>query len=157
MPATKTPAPPLAGTTLAERERITGAFIALVTQVPDEPDGDVADLLGPILAAKSWEELNTVSTLPSSKTLVGRELRLERVTKKVSDKQSITGYYLFCRGYDMATGEELRWTAGGGQAVAVMSQLHCLGELPAKIRYDAVDVGEGNTAVNCRVLDVFHD
>ncbi len=150
-PVRARPAPPNG---VAQREAVVAAFVQLVNRVPDEPAGDVTDLLGPILAATTWDGLNTTDKLPSSKTLVGRELRLEQIGKKVTDKQSLTGYYLFARGVDLETGEPIRWTAGGGQAVAVMSQLHVLRELPAKIRYNAVDLDDGNQAVNCQVLDV---
>jgi hypothetical protein len=142
---------------LSERQlAVVQSFIQLVNQVPEADAGDITDLLGPILAAATWEELNQADALPSSKTLVDKELRLESIARKVSDKPSLTGYYLFCEGIDLTTGEKLRWTAGCAQAVAVMSQLHVLRELPAKIVYKAVATdGEGD-AINCKVLDVYH-
>lgn len=147
--------PQAAGDMDTRRRAAEAAFIQLVNQVPDAPEGDFLDLLGPILAAASWEVLADNDKLPSSKTLVGVELKLDSIAKKVSDKKSITGYYLFCEGVNLATGEPITWTAGGGQAVAVMSKLHALKALPAKIVYRSVETrGEGD-AINCEVLDVY--
>lgn len=140
---------------LEKRQQTLAAFVALVNLVPDAPEGDVTDLLGPILAAQSWEDLAKDTTLPSSKTLTDIPIRLESIAKRVSDKESITGYYLICDGFNMDTGESLRFTAGGGEAVAKMAQLHVLHELPAKIKFVPVQLPDGNIAINCKVLDVF--
>ena len=139
----------------ARRDQARGEFVALVNQVPDSPPGDVADLLGPILAAGSWEDLDSTGGLPSSKTLIDVPLRLESITKSVSDKDTLSGYFLMCDGVNMDTGEPIRWSAGGAQAVAVMAKLYVLRSLPAKIVYKAVEIPGVGTAVNCRVLDVF--
>lgn len=156
MPRNNTPVPANGGGHLAKREAVVAQFVQLVNQVPDAPEGDITDLLGPILAAQDWEDLNMADALPSSKTLVGHEIRVDSIAKKVSDKESITGYYLLCDGIDFTTGEtDLRFTAGGAQAVAVLSQLYVLRSLPAKVRFDAVDAGAGNTAINCKVLDTY--
>lgn len=140
---------------IEKRARTLAAFVALVNMIPDAPEGDVTDLLGPILAAQSWEELAKDTTLPSSKTLVDVPIRVEAIAKRVSDKDSITGYYLICDGFNMDTGEALRFTAGGGEAVAKLAQLHVLHELPAKIAFKAVEIDGVGTAINCKVLDVF--
>lgn len=155
MPQSNSPAPVPGGFDLAKREAIKARFIELVNQVPDAPEGDIADLLGPILAAKSWEELTPLDNLPSSKTMVGHEVRVDAIAKKVSEKDTMTGYYLLCEGVDFGSGYVGRFTAGGEQAVAVLSQLHVLGALPAKVRFDEIDVTSGNKAINCKVLDTY--
>ena len=154
MPNGKSMAPRPGGQDLARREQVTAAFVQLVNQVPDAPEGDITDLLGPILAAKSWEELNTLDNLPSSKTMLGHTVRVDAIAKKVSEKDTLTGYYLLCEGIDTTTGYKGRFTAGGEQAVAVLSQLHVLGALPALVEFVGVEVDSGNTAVNCKVRDI---
>lgn len=143
------------GGALATREAVTAAFVQLVNQVPDAPEGDITDILGPILAAANWEDLNSVDNLPSSKTMVGHEVRVNSIAKKVSEKDTLTGYYLLCEGIDLDTGYRGRFTAGGEQAVAVLSQLHVLGALPAKVKFTAVTLTSGNEAINCKVLDTY--
>lgn len=138
--------------TLARREATMEAFTALVLTVPEAEAGDIADLLGPILAALDWEELNNVSTLPSSKTLTGRQLRVDSIARKPGDKPSATGFYLLCEGFDISTGEELRFTAGGGHAVAVLSKLHALRALPAYVQFDVAVTTTNQEAINCTVL-----
>ncbi len=155
MTATK-PARTKGSEVLLSRDRITERFVALVNQVPEAAAGDITDLLGPILAAASWEELQNTETVPSSKSLAvrGDKIRVMDIARKVSDKTSITGYYLMCNGVNLDTGEALRFTAGGSQAVAVLSQLHVLGALPAFVQFIEVALADGNTAVNCKVLGV---
>lgn len=138
------------------RQRITEQFVALVNQVPEAAAGDITDLLGPIMAAASWEELQNTETVPSSKTLAvhGDKIKVLDIARKVSDKTSITGYYLMCNGVNIDTGEAIRFTAGGSQAVAVLSQLHVLRALPAFVQFVEVALPDGNTAINCKVLGV---
>lgn len=155
MPASNTPAKGNRNTDAARVQAVTAAFVQLVNQVPDAPEGDITDLLGPILAAKSWEELNTLDNLPSSKTMIDHDVRVNSIAKKVSEKDTLTGYYLLCDGIDLTTGYRGRFTAGGEQAVAVLSQLHVLRALPAKVRFLGVEVSSGNTAVNCKVVETY--
>ena len=158
MPRSNTPAKSPDSALDVKRAELVAAFVQLVNRVPDAPDGDITDLLGPILAAQDWEELNQSDKLPSSKTMIGHDIRVNTIAKKVSDKNSLTGYYLLCEGIDFATGYVGRFTVGGAQAVAVLSQLHVLGKLPAKVRFDEVpnEKGEG-PAINCRVLDIYEN
>jgi len=155
MAASNTPAKSNGNTGLARKEAVTAAFVQLVNQVPDAPEGDITDLLGPILAAASWEELNTLDNLPSSKTMVGHEVRIDTAAKKVSEKDTMTGYYLLCEGVDFESGYKGRFTLGGEQAVAVVSKLYVLRALPAKVKFVEVPVTSGNTAINCQVLETY--
>lgn len=138
------------------RQQITEQFVALVNQVPEAAAGDITDLLGPIMAAASWEELRNSEEVPSSKSLAARgdKIRVDSIARKVSDKTSITGYYLMCDGVNIDTGDVLRFTAGGSQAVAVLSKLYTLRQLPAYVQFVEVPLADGNTAVNCKVLGV---
>lgn len=140
------------GSTLARREAVIEAFTDLVLQVPEADAGDIADLLGPILDAQGWEQLGEQGSLPSSKTLVGVQLRVDSLSRKPSDNPTRTGFYLLAEGARLDTGEVLRFTAGGEQAVAVLSKLHQLKALPAFVRFDSVSTRSGNDAINCTVL-----
>lgn len=150
---TRTPARK-GSTELDRRRAVTEAFVDLVNQVPDAPEGDITDLLGPILAAASWEDLQRQDGLPSSKMLAQThsKVRVDMIAKKVSEKDSLTGYYLLCDGVNLATGEAFRFTAGGGQAVAVLSRLYVLGALPAYVEFTPVSTTSGNDAINAVVL-----
>lgn len=143
-------------TQIAKREAIAEQFVQLVLMVPEADPGDITDLLGPILAAQTWEDLQNEDGLPSSKTLAaaGHKIRVDEIHRKISDKDSLTGSYLLCDGSDLDTGEVIRFTAGGSQAVATLSQLHVLKSLPAYVQFVGVPMADGNTAVNCKVLGV---
>jgi hypothetical protein len=136
------------------RDAIAEAFAALVYLVPEAAPGDVMDIIGPILQATDWEQLNNTEKLPSSQTLVGHKLRVEKISRKPSDHPTGTGFYLLCEGVDLETGEQLRFTAGGTQAVAVLSKLFTLGNLPAFVQFSEVNTSAGNTAINAAVLGV---
>lgn len=153
MTATK-PARRTAGTEVSTRDQVIEKFVNLVNLVPDAPAGDITDLLGPILAAATWEDLQNTEGIPSSKSLAkaGHKIRVDDIAKKVSDKTSLTGYYLLCNGVDIDSGEVVRFTAGGAQAVAVLSQLHVLRALPAFVQFIAVGLLDGNEAINAVVL-----
>ena len=157
MPSKSATPAPVNESMLAKRQAVLAQFIALVNQIPDAPEGDVTDLLGPILAAQSWEDLAKDTTLPSSKTLVDVPIKLKAIAKRVSDKDSVTGYYLICDGQRLDTLEDFRFTAGGGEAVAKMAQLHVLRELPARIVFKAVEIEGVGVAINCKVLDVYRE
>lgn len=149
--ATKSKQPAPVNRTLANRETIMAEFTALVMSVPEAPEGDVADIIGPILGAASLDDFQRPAKLPSSKELVGIPLRLETVERCLSDKPTRTGYYLMCQGARLDTGEVLRWTAGGEQTLAVQARLHSLHMLPAYITYVAASTRSGNDAINCQV------
>ena len=149
--ATKSKQPAPINRTLANREMIMAEFTALVMSVPEAPEGDVADLIGPILGASSLDDFQRPSKLPASKDLVGIPLRLDGIARCLSDKPTRTGYYLICEGTRLDTGEVIRWTAGGEQSLAVQARLYTLGMLPAYITYMASSTRSGNDAINCQV------
>lgn len=143
-----TPAVPITAPAIRE------AFAVMVNQVPEAAPGDIADIIGPILQATSWEDLQLEDALPSSKTLTGVRLRVESIARKPSDKDSVTGFYLLCKGARLDTGELVKFTAGGEQAVAVLTKLYLLGALPAFVEFRSVATTSGNDAINCAVLGV---
>jgi hypothetical protein len=123
-------------------------------QVPEAAPGDITDLLGPILAAKSWEDLQAKDGLPSSKTLAqtGHRIRVDSVARKLSDMDVLGDSYLLCEGTDLTTGEVIRFTAGGAECVAKLSTLYILGDLPAFVEFVPVDLPDKKQAINCHVL-----
>lgn len=139
--------------TLARRAAIREAFVALVNTVPVAEDGDIADLLGPIIGAATWEELADQDLMESSKTLVGKRIVVESVARAVSDHESLTGFYLQCEGVYPETGESIRFTAGGEHVVATLSKLYVLGALPAEVLFVQTETRSGNDAINCKVVD----
>lgn len=145
---------PRKGAQVDRRTAVITQFVDLVNQVPDAPEGDITDLLGPLLAAKSWEDLQQSEGIPSSKALAQThtKVRVDMIAKKVSDKDSLTGYYLLCDAVNLTTGEQFRFTAGGEQAVVVLSQLYVLKALPAYVEFVAVATTSGNDAINAVVL-----
>lgn len=144
---------PKQGPTLARRAATLEAFAQLVNMVPEAPDGDIADLLGPILAADNWEQLTETDEPLSSKTLLNRRLVVNEISRKTSDHQSLTGFFLICEAHDPKTGEAIRFSAGGEHAVAVLSKLYVLGALPALVEFAAAETRSGNDAINCLVHD----
>lgn len=136
----------------ARREATLVAFKELVNLVPLAEEGDIADLLGPILAAQDWEELNVAGKLPSSKTLVDHTVEIQDMRRKVSDQDSLTGYYLLCDAVDLKTAEFIRFSAGGAQAVAVLSKLYVMNLLPARVKFSAVKIADVGEAINAEVL-----
>lgn len=152
MAATKKLAPKL-DQTLARRQATLEAFAQLVTQVPEAADGDIADLLGSIINADSWEDLSGDEEPMSSKTLLGKRVIVQEISRKTSDHQSLTGFFLICEGWFPDSGEAIRFSCGGEQSVAVLSKLYVLGALPAIIEFRAVETRSGNDAINCVVHD----
>lgn len=149
--ATKPARKPAQDAIPVSRAAILDAFTSLVLSVPEAPEGDIADLLGPIVNATDWEHLNPLDKLPSSKDLVGHSLRVESIRRVVSDKDSLTGFYFLASGNDINTGEVLKFTAGGEQSMAVLAKLHTLGNLPAVVKFTPVSTRSGNDAINCTV------
>lgn len=133
-------------------EAIMAKFSELVLQVPELESGDISDILGPILSADKWDDLQGQDALPSSKTLIGIPLRVDSIGRKASDKPTATGFYLQCEGVNANSGEMVRFTAGGEQAVAVLSKLYMLDVLPAMITFVEVPLKSGNNAINCQVM-----
>lgn len=149
--ATKSNQPARRDQTLATREETIAQFAALVLSIPEAPEGDIADLIADVLNAQTLDDFQRPAKLPASKDLVGIPLRLDKVERYLSDKPSLTGYYLMCHGARLDTGEVIRWTSGGEQSLAVQARLHHLGMLPAFVTYIASATRSGNDAINCRV------
>lgn len=139
-------------------QRMTGqaaiaAFANLVTQVPEATDDDGTGIIGRILEANDVSDLMAEDGLPSSQDLAGKTLRVFSIARRPSDNPSMTGFYLIVEAEEVSTHKEYRHSAGGEQAVAMLSKLHVLGAFPATVRYDEVTTKGGKTAINCKVIE----
>lgn len=152
MTATKPQDKPGAPAANLTRANVEDVFVQLLMSIPEAPEGDVLDVIAPILAAETWEDLQDVPGVLSSKSLAGIQLRVTGLTRKSSDYESITSSYLMCEGARLDTGETITFAAGGDQSLAVLAKLYSLGALPAYIRFDPVKTRKGNDALNCIVL-----
>lgn len=132
-------------------EQTMAVFSELVTMVPEMESSGIESIIDQIMNAETMEDLNMDEGLPSSKDLVNQMIRVDAVYRRASDNPSRTGFYLICDGTLAEGGGQVRFTAGGEQAVAVLSKLCVMEKFPAVIQFVAVPVKSGFEAINCQV------
>lgn len=132
-------------------EQTIAVFAELVTAVPELESDGLESIIDQILEATELEDFNMDDGLPSSKDLVNQLIRVDQIHRRASDNPTRTGFYLICDGFRGEGGGSIRFTAGGEQAVAVLSRLHQLGKFPAVIQFVEVALKNQFTAINCQV------
>jgi hypothetical protein len=147
-----------------DRAAVETASRALLDLVPDAPDDDGSAILGRILDADNWEDLSTQSKLPAGKDLVGRELQVLSIVKRVSElepEDDGTGlrldHYLVVESIDTRHGEVIRWQTSAPALVLPLCKLHSWGKLPAVVKIQQSDkpTRRGFRPLNLDIVSVY--
>jgi len=112
--------------------------LAMASMVPDAVDDDGSGIIGNLLEATSWEDLNAQSKLPNGKDVAGRRLIVQALAKRQSDltaDEDSSGiklpFYLIVDAVDERTGEAVRWQTSAPALVVPLIKLHGWSKLPA--------------------------
>jgi hypothetical protein len=117
---------------------VTDMALALSGAIPDAVDDDGSGIIGRLLEADSWEDLNSEAGLPNGKDVAGRRLITQAIAKRQSDlvaDEDSSGiklpFYLVIDAVDERTGEAVRWQTSAPALVVPLMKLHLWAKLPA--------------------------
>lgn len=138
---------------------VTDMAIAMGDSVPEAVSDDGAGIIGNLIGAGSWEDLNTISKLPNGKDMTGRRIIVQAIARRPSELQAdddATGvklpYYLVVDAVDERTGESVRWQTSAPALVVPLIKLHGWGKFPALVEVRQSDKA---TARGFRPLNLF--
>lgn len=131
----------------ANRADVQEAAEALIMQLPELPDSDGMGIYAAMLNAEDWEDLGVQSKLPAGKDLVGVEMKIVDVYRKISDledtEEDSTGvklsHFLVIDALIENDTKDLRWQTSAAGLAFPITKLAVWGKLPAKITIQESD------------------
>jgi hypothetical protein len=133
-------------TGVADPAAIFDAAVALIEDIPEAPDGDGLGIIGALLDADDWEDLNRDAHLPNGKDVAGQRLRVSSLARRLSDLGADDGtggvrlpHYLVIDSVNIDTGEVVRWQTSAPALVVPLAKLHRWGRLPAIVQVNRAD------------------
>jgi hypothetical protein len=112
----------------------------------DDETFDADEILGRILTAATWEDALAVqeSGLPSGKDLVDVPLIIEDFEVAESEKEGGVGFFLFVNATNLETGEEVQFSVGAGNVMAILWQARTFEKLPGSFIIKGKQSKKGN-------------
>ena len=121
----------------ADRGAVLLAARELMALVPDAPEDDGSGILGRILAADDWEDLNSQTSLPNAKDVANRTLRYTGVVKRESDLETEDDgsglrldHYLVVDAVDIHNGEVVRFQTSAASVTLAIAKMVAFGKVP---------------------------
>jgi len=141
-----TPALPTEG-----RAELTAQYARLLDEIPWAADDDGSSIILDLLAATTWEQLNTGGKLPKLETFVGQTLKVLSVEKRASEIEGGMPVYLELLVQAGGKGEPVKVQTSAGSVMVKLTMLHHFGNLPALV---LVTKAEKKTRAGFYPLDI---
>lgn len=127
-------------------------FLGLIMSIPAaEQNEDGLDIALRVLEAADWESLNMEgSSLPQSKDMVGRTVKVYKIMRHESDKNENLPWYFTVDSEDV-NGRPVRWQTGAATIMGQLAMLHAFGNLPAVVTITASQTRSGHDALALRI------
>jgi hypothetical protein len=117
-------------TTAPLSAELVETFSRMAMIIPEPDDNAMENILEQILGASSWEELADPWDTDNAEKLVGKTIRIDRVTRHPSDFSGGIGVFLVMHGVEMRTGEKIAAPVGSLAVMAQLVRAHTAGWLP---------------------------
>jgi hypothetical protein len=119
------------------QDALMATYTDMVMRVPEpESDGGL-QMLADILSATTIDDFQAleVSKLPKAEAVAGRMLRVDRITRHVSDEayDDGTGFFIVVHSVDTHNGEVVRWQTSAMTVKSKLVALYVNGLLPATV------------------------
>lgn len=125
---------------------VTDMALAMLAGVPEAADDDGAGIIGRLLDADNWEELNQESKLPNGQDVAGVKMAVQAIAKRASDLAADEtgtgiqlGWYLMIDAVRTGHGDQLRWQTSAPGLMVPLMKLHQWGKLPAVVEVTRAD------------------
>lgn len=105
------------------------------TAIPAELDGGTEDILRKVFSATSWAQIDEPWRTTDVDDIVGKTLRLTKVTRRPSTFESGVGVFLIVKLTDARDGKEYVKTTGSIAVVGQLAQLFYLGATAIQIKW----------------------
>lgn len=100
----------------------------------EQDDFDPDEVIGRILTANTWEDALAVqeSGLPSGQDLKDKPLMIKDFEVSESEKEAGLPFFMFVEATNLETGEEIQFSVGAGNVMAMLWQARQFGRLPGQ-------------------------
>jgi hypothetical protein len=129
------------GGSAIDRVAFEESALALLEAIPEAGENDDIAIYAQLLAAESVEDFEVGGHLPAGRDLVGRRLKVEALSRRVSDIEDPDAdakfrlpFYVIPESVDVDSGEAVRWQTSSPGLVIPLAKLHMWGQLPAVVR-----------------------
>ena len=110
-------------------------FAGMAMLIPSETTDALDSIIGAILSSPSWEQLADPWETASAERLIGRIIRVDRLTRRPSQYKDGLGLFLVVDGVDTQTGEAIVTTTSAMGVVAQLVKAHVAGWLPLYVEW----------------------
>lgn len=110
-------------------------FAEMAVAIPGELDGGTEDILRKVLSATTWQQIDEPWRTSDVDDIVGKELRVIKVTRRPSTFAGGLGVFLIVKLQDPRTETEYVKTTGSISVVGQFARLYFLGATGITIRW----------------------
>lgn len=110
-------------------------FAEMAVMIPAEMDGGTEDILRKVLSAKTWSEIDEPWQTTSVDDILGKRLRVTKVTRRPSTFADGLGMFLIIHLRDTRTGKEYVKTTGSIAVVGQFAALYAMGATAVTIEW----------------------
>lgn len=110
-------------------------FAEMAVAIPAELDGGTEDILRKVLSAKTWAEIDEPWRTTDVDDIVGKPLRVTRVTRRPSTFAGGLGIFLIVKLTDPRDGKEYVKTTGSVSVVGQFAALYFMGATAITIKW----------------------
>jgi hypothetical protein len=111
-------------------ERVLRQFADMVAMLPQDDTGGTESIVAQILAAETFEELDSPWSASDTEDLIGTVLTIESVKARRSDYADGLGFYVIATGKVYGTDKPVTFTTGSVSVVAQLVKAYAMGALP---------------------------
>lgn len=120
--------------TITDR-KLLEKFAEMAVALPSEIDEGTEDILRKVLSATTWQEVDQPWRTSDVDDIVGKELRVTKVTRRPSTFDGGLGIFLIVKLIDPRTEQEYVKTTGSISVVGQFASLYFLGATAITIRW----------------------
>lgn len=115
--------------------KLLAQFAEMAVAIPAEIDGGTEQILRKVLSAKTWQEIDEPWRTTSVDDILGKDLRVLKVTRRPSTFGGGLGVFLIIKLLDQRTGKEYVKTTGSLAVVGEFAALYFMGATAITIRW----------------------
>lgn len=124
---------------LIQNEALLQQFAEMAVLIPADSGNATEDILGKILSATTWDELDRPWEASSVDDILGKQLHVTKVTRRPSTFAGGLGVFLVVHLRDAKTGEEYIKTTGSVAIVGQLARAYALGATAMTIMWCKAD------------------
>jgi len=116
-------------------KQLLAQFAEMATMIPAELEDGTEAILARILSAETWDDLDAPWETSSVEDILGKTLRIEKVTRRPSTFKGGLGMFLVVTLKDHKTGDTYIKTTGSVAIVGQIAAAYAKGWMPVEVEW----------------------